>query len=395
MTEIPFNKPYFVGTEGSYVELAVASGWISAGGAFGDRCREWLSERCDCADVFLTHSCTSALEAVAVLAGIGPGDEVIMPSFTFVSSANAFALHGATPVFVDIRDDTMNIDEDLISAAITSRTKAILPVHYAGVSCEMDSILDIAKKYDLLVIEDAAQGLLSSYKDRPLGGIGQFGTLSFHETKNVTCGEGGALLVNDPEYIERAEIVWEKGTNRNKFFRGQVDKYSWVDVGSSFGMGEVTAAFLWAQIERAEAITRRRVWIWDRYHAAFERLEREAFVRRPIIPDVCTNNAHMYYLLLPSLEERQRVISELKKRGIHAVFHYVPLHSSEAGRRLGRAHGDLSRTDALSGRLLRLPLWGLMQQEDVDRVTEALVEIVCGDGDAARAAVSAGRAPSA
>ena len=298
-----------------------------------------------------------------------------MPSFTFVSTANAFALRGATPVFVDIRPDTLNLDETQLEAAITPRTRAIVPVHYAGVACEMDPIMDLAARHELLVIEDAAQGLMSTYRGRPLGGIGHMAALSFHETKNIISGEGGALLLHDARFVERAEIIWEKGTNRSQFFRGQVDKYTWVDLGSSYLPGEVVAAFLWAQLEQAEPITRRRLAMWERYHAAFADLEAAGRVRRPIIPAHVEHNGHLYYLLLESLEARTAFIERLKARDIQPVFHYVPLHSSPFGRSAGRAVGDMARTDDLSERLVRLPLW-LGLEDDLDRVIDAVREAV-------------------
>eukprot|EP01032_Pedospumella_encystans_P025959 gene25960-29324_t len=305
----------------------------------------------------LTHSCTAALEMSALLAEVGPGDEVIMPSYTFVTTANAFVLRGAVPVFVDIRPDTLNIDETKIEAAITARTKVILPVHYAGVACEMDTIMDIARRHNLIVVEDAAQGILSTYKGRPLGSIGHMGTYSFHETKNIIAGEGGALLVNDPALAERAEIIREKGTNRSQFFRGQVDKYTWVDVGSSYLPGEVIAAFLWAQMEEAESINGRRMDLWNRYHAALAPLEAAGQLRRPMIPEGCVHNAHMYYILLDSLAQRSAVIDAMKAQGVNPVFHYVPLHNAPAGLKFSRAHGVLQNTERLSECLLRLPLW--------------------------------------
>lgn len=290
-----------------------------------------------------------------------------MPSYTFVSTANAFVLRGATPVFVDIRPDTLNIDETKIEAAVTPRTKAIVPVHYAGVSCEMDVIMDIAQRHGLIVIEDAAQGIMSTYKGLPVGGIGHLAAFSFHETKNIISGEGGALLINDARFAERAEMIREKGTNRSKFFRGQVDKYTWVDIGSSYLPGEVIAAFLWAQMEEAEAITIRRLGIWKQYHESLSFLEAAGKLRRPQVPEYCQQNAHMYYILLESMEIRQDLIAYLKKNNVNAVFHYVPLHSSPAGRRYGRVSGEMTNTDALADRLLRLPLWpGLEEyQQDV------------------------------
>ena len=363
---IPFNKPYMTGRELWYIAQAHTNGHLSGDGMFTKKCHEWLEAKTGAKKALLTHSCTAALEMAEILADIQPGDEVIMPSYTFVSTANAFVLRGGVPVFVDIRPDTLNIDETLIEAAITSRTKAIVPVHYAGVACEMDTIMDIAQRHNLLVIEDAAQGIMSTYKGRPLGSIGHLGAYSFHETKNIISGEGGALLVNDERFAERAEIIREKGTNRGQFFRGQVDKYTWVDVGSSYLPGEVIAAFLWAQMEEAETITQKRLDIWQQYHNALASLEVLGELRRPLIPVECQHNAHMYYILLESLEKRTQLISKLKGQDVNAVFHYVPLHSSLAGRKYGRVHGDMTNTEDLSDRLLRLPLWvGLGEQQQV------------------------------
>jgi dTDP-4-amino-4,6-dideoxygalactose transaminase len=345
------------GHELEYIARAHANGHLSGDGPFTKECHEWLRRETGASKALLTHSCTAALEMAAILMNLGPGDEVIMPSYTFVSTANAFALRGAVPVFVDIRADTLNIDERLIEAAITPKTKAICVVHYAGVACEMDTILSIAAKHGLMVVEDAAQAILSSYKNRPLGAVGELGALSFHETKNIISGEGGALLCRDPDMAERAEIVREKGTNRSKFFRGQVDKYTWVDIGSSYLPGEITAAFLAAQTMHAQDITARRIAIWEHYHREFAELEAHGALRRPIVPEHCAHNAHMYYLLLPSLEARTAFIDAMKAQGVHTVFHYVPLHSSPAGVSLGRASGALPMTDELSGRLVRLPLW--------------------------------------
>jgi dTDP-4-amino-4,6-dideoxygalactose transaminase len=359
---IPFNKPYMTGKELTYIAKAHGDGHLAGDGQFTRHCNQWLENKVKTHKALLTHSCTAALEISALLANLQPGNEVIMPSYTFVSTANAFALRGAVPVFVDIRPDTLNIDETKIEAAITPRTKAIVPVHYAGVACEMDSIMEIAGRHDLLVIEDAAQGILSTYKGRPLGSIGQIAALSFHETKNIISGEGGALLLNNPAFMERAEIIREKGTNRSLFFRGQVDKYTWVDIGSSYLPGEIIAAFLWAQMEEAEAMTARRMAIWQSYNDAFASLEDQGKVRRPVIPKDCTHNAHMYYLILPSLEKRTEVIARLKEFGIQSVFHYVPLHDSQMGRRCGRASGDLHFTCDLSDRLVRLPLWLGLEQ---------------------------------
>jgi dTDP-4-amino-4,6-dideoxygalactose transaminase len=321
----------------------------------------------------LTPSCTASLEMAAILADLEPGDEIIMPSFTFVTTASAFALRGAVPVFVDIRADTLNLDETLIEQAVTERTKAIVPVHYAGISCEMDEITEIARRHGLMVIEDAAQGLMSSYRGRPLGTMGSLGAMSFHETKNVTCGEGGALLVNDTDLVARAELVRDKGTNRSRFYRGETDKYTWVELGSSYGLSELNAAFLWGQLQDADKITERRLNIWNRYHDAFEEHERLGLARRPIVPDGCQHNAHLYYLLLPSPRQRSMLLAELADAEVNAVFHYVPLHSSPAGLRYGRTAGSLAQTDSLSARLVRLPLWAGMPDEAVDAVVEAVV----------------------
>ncbi len=363
MLHIPFNKPYMTGKELWYIARAHHEGWLAGDGGFTRRCNAWLEARTGAAKALLTHSCTAALEMAALLADIQPGDEVIMPSYTFVSTANAFVLRGAVPVFVDIRPDTLNLDERLIEGAITERTRAIVPVHYAGVGCEMDAIMTIAREHNLLVIEDAAQGVMASYKGRPLGSIGHMGTLSFHETKNVISGEGGALLVNDPRFAERAEIIREKGTNRSQFFRGQVDKYTWVDLGSSYLPSELIAAFLWAQMEEADSITRQRVGLWNTYDQWLKEPEAAGLLRRPVIPAHCAHNAHMYYVLLPDLATRTAFIAHLKSLGIHPVFHYVPLHSAPAGRRFGRAHGPMTVTENVADRLVRLPIWiGLEEQ---------------------------------
>lgn len=371
MAYIPFNKPYMTGKELLYIAEAHSKGILAGDGPFTRKCHEWLEANTGTRKALLTHSCTAALEMAAILADIQPGDEVIMPSYTFVSTANAFVLRGGVPVFVDIRADTLNIDETLIEAAITPRTKAIVPVHYAGVACEMDAIMDIAQRHQLLVIEDAAQAVMSAYQGKPPGSIGHLGAYSFHETKNIISGEGGALLVNDDRYSERAEIIREKGTNRSQFFRGQVDKYTWVDIGSSYLPGEVIAAFLWAQMEEAQSITQKRLDIWHRYHEALRPLEDGGKLRRPIIPRGCDHNAHMYYILLESLEKRTEAIAQLNRQGVNAVFHYVPLHSSLAGKRYGRASGELRHTGNLAERLLRLPLWvGMDEVQDmaIDRL---------------------------
>jgi dTDP-4-amino-4,6-dideoxygalactose transaminase len=374
---IKFNKPFLTGRELQLIQEAAAEGHLSGDGRFTRQCHAWLEARTGCAKALLTHSCTAALEMAALLLDLEPGDEVIMPSFTFVSTANAFVLRGAVPVFVDIRPDTLNLDEALIEAAITPRTRAICVVHYAGVACEMDPILDIAARHGLAVVEDAAQGVLSSYKGRPLGSIGALGALSFHETKNVISGEGGALLVNDPALVERAEIIREKGTNRSKFFRGQVDKYTWVDVGSSYLPSEILAAFLSAQLDEADAISQRRIDLWNRYHAWAAKHEAAGRLRRPVVPDHCVHNAHMYYLLLRDLEDRTAFIARLKQAGVGAVFHYVPLHSSPAGMRYGRAAGALPVTDSTTDRLVRMPLWvGL--EDRLDQVLEAADAALAG-----------------
>src|SRR5450830_1672487 len=372
---IPFNKPYMTGKELWYISQAHASGHLAGDGMFTKKCSAWLEQRIGCQKALLTHSCTAALEMAAILADVQPGDEVIMPSYTFVSTANAFVLRGAIPVFVDIRPDTLNIDETKIEDAITPRTKVIVPVHYAGVSCEMDTIMDIARRHGLIVLEDAAQGIMSTYKGRPLGSIGHMAALSFHETKNIISGEGGALLVNDVRFAERAEIIREKGTNRSQFFRGQVDKYTWVDIGSSFLPGQLVAAFLWAQMEEADAINKRRLDIWANYHQWFSNLEKAEKVGRPTVPRECVHNAHMYYVLLDSLEQRTKVIASLKRQGISSVFHYVPLHSAPAGLRHTTTPAPMPYTDNLSERLLRLPMWvGL--EPSVNRVVTALVEAI-------------------
>ena len=361
---IPFNKPHMTGRELFYISEAHHHGWLAGDGKFSKLCHKELERVTGAARALLTHSCTAALEMAAILANIGPGDEVIMPSYTFVSTANAFVLRGAIPVFVDIRSDTLNLDERLVEAAITPRTRAIVPVHYAGVACEMDALLDIAHRHGLILIEDAAQGYGSSYKGRPLGTLGALGAFSFHETKTVISGEGGALIVNDAALAGRAEIIREKGTNRSSFFRGQVDKYTWVDIGSSFLPSELVAAFLWAQLQEADRINAERLAIWQWYHDFFEPLEAAGSLRRPVIPSDCTHNGHMYYLLLDDLEQRSRFIAALKAREIGAVFHYVPLHSSPAGQRFGRVASTMAVTDRQSDRLVRLPLWlGMGEQQ--------------------------------
>jgi dTDP-4-amino-4,6-dideoxygalactose transaminase len=371
---IPFNKPYLCGKELEFIAQAHAKGQMAGDGSFTKQCQSWLEQRTGCTMALLTHSCTAALEMAAILADIKPGDEVIMPSFTFVSTANAFVLRGGVPVFVDIRPDTLNLDETKIEAAITPRTRAVVPVHYAGVACEMDAIMDIARRHNLLVIEDAAQGMLATYKGRALGAIGHLGAFSFHETKNIISGEGGALMIRDPALAERAEIIREKGTNRSKFFRGHVDKYTWTDIGSSYLPGEITAAFLWAQMQEAEAITARRLAIWNRYHAAFENLDQTGLIRRPIVPHNRHHNAHIYYILLPDLAQRTKFIDAMSHHRISCVFHYVPLHSSPAGQRFGRPHGSLDVTNLLSERLVRLPMFFELNEALQDQVADVVTK---------------------
>jgi dTDP-4-amino-4,6-dideoxygalactose transaminase len=373
---IPFNWPYMTGKELHYISQAHFNGKLAGDGPFTNYCHQWLEQQAGAVKVLLTHSCTAALEMAALLLDIQPGDEVIMPSYTFVSTANAFVLRGAVPVFVDIRPDTLNIDEQRIEAAITPRTKAIVAVHYAGVSCEMDTIMAIAGRHGLLVVEDAAQGVMASYKGKALGSIGDLGAYSFHETKNVISGEGGALLVNKVDFVHHAEIIREKGTDRSRFFRGEVDKYTWQSAGSSFLPGELIAAFLWAQLQEAESITQRRLSAWNYYHQLLAPLEAEGLLRRPVIPAECQHNAHMYYILLPEQQDRQAVIDGLKAQQISTVFHYVPLHSSPAGLELGRVHGDMSTTDSMSARLIRLPLWIGISQAQQEQVSAALATLL-------------------
>lgn len=369
---IPFNWPYMTGKEPGYIAEARDQGRLAGDGPFTRRCHGWLEAKAGSARALLTHSCTGALEMAALLLDIVPGDEIILPSYTFVSTANAFVLRGGVPVFVDVREDTLNLDERLVEAAVTPRTRAIVPVHYGGVACEMDSILATARKHGLAVVEDAAQGIMAEYKGRALGSFGQLGAYSFHETKNVIAGEGGALLVNDPALVARAEVIREKGTDRSRFYRGEVDKYTWQDAGSSFLPGELTAAFLWAQLEEAERITRERLQAWSHYHALLEPLERRGALRRPIVPEACRHNAHLYYVLLPPGVDRQRVLAQLNAQRVNAIFHYVPLHSSPAGRRFGRPHGSLAVTEAVAERLVRLPLWVGLARAQQEQVVDAL-----------------------
>ena len=371
MTSIPFNRPYLTGHELDYIRGAHENLMLSGDGPHTAVCERWLEREIGTPRALLTHSCTAALEMAAILADLGPGDEVIMPSFTFVSTANAVVLRGAVPVFVDIREDTLNLDETRVEAAITPRTKAILVVHYAGVGCEMDAMLEIAARHGLMVIEDAAQGICARWRGRPLGSFGALAALSFHETKNITCGEGGALLVNDRDLVARAEIVREKGTNRRAFMEGLVDKYTWVDLGSSYVPGEIGAGFLRAQMEHAWDITRRRLALWDAYHAAFAGLEASGLARRPRVPAHCEHNAHLYYLLVRDAETRTRFVRSMAAEGIGAIFHYVPLHSSPGGRRFGRADAELPVTDRVASTLVRLPLF-LGLEPDQPRVVETV-----------------------
>ena len=365
---LPFNRPHVTGDEFDNIRTAVENLHLSGDGPFTRQCQNWLQSRIGSRSALLTHSCTAALELAALLLDLRAGDEVIMPSFTFVSTANAFVLRGATPVFVDVRADTLNLDEAIVEQALSPASRAIVAVHYAGVMCEMDAFAAVAASRQLPIVEDAAQALGSHYRQRPAGSFGALAEVSFHETKNVISGEGGALLVNDSRFVQRAEIVREKGTDRSRFLRGEVDKYTWVDVGSSFLPSELTAAFLYAQMHRADEITCRRRQVWSWYYERFAALEQRELVRRPIVPHGCEHNAHMFYLLVSDLETRTYVLSFLNANGVNAVFHYVPLHSSAAGQRYGRVVGSMRNTDAVSQRLIRLPLWVGMNQSDVDRV---------------------------
>lgn len=372
---IPFNRPQLVGREHDYVDQALISGKLSGNGEFGQRCAAALEQRLGSSKVLMTPSCTAALELAALLLDLGPGDEVIVPSFTFVSSANAFALRGAVPVFVDVSPDTLNLDPAAAAKAVTERTRALVVVHYGGVACEMDALLALADRHGLAVVEDAAHALPATWRGRPLGSIGHLAAFSFHETKNVQCGEGGALAINDDSYVKRAEILQEKGTDRASFFRGEVDRYTWRDLGSSYLLSEISAAFLWAQIEQIEKITATRLDIWRRYHDGLEPLEEGGLLRRPTIPSGCQHSGHLYYLLLPRAEMRAPLIEELRSQGVHSVFHYVPLHTSPAGRRLGREGESLDVTDDISARLLRLPLWVGLESE-VERVIAVVQDSV-------------------
>ena len=375
---IPFNVPPFLGTETKYIVEAINNQKICGDGPFTRKCHEWLENKTGTAKALLTTSCTHSLEMAALLLEIQPGDEVILPSFTFCSTADAFVLRGAKLVFVDIRPDTMNIDETKIEDAITDKTKAIVPVQYAGVPCEMDTIMDIAKRHNLKVVEDAAQAVMSEYKGQALGTIGDYGCYSFHETKNYSMGEGGALLIKDASKIEDAEILREKGTNRSVFLRGQIDKYTWVNHGSSYLPSDMNAAYLWAQLQQADMINENRLASWQRYYDSFEQLEKEGYVQRPIIPAECKQNAHMFYLKAKDLEERTALISFLKKNDILAVFHYIPLHGAPAGKKFGRFHGEDVYTTKESDRLLRLPMYYNLTDADIQKVIDTVIKFYKG-----------------
>ncbi len=373
---IPFNNPLITGRELEYIRQALTSKRTAGDGFFTQQCQALLTQQIGAKTTLMTHSCTAALEMAALLADLQPGDEVIMPSYTFVSTANAFVLRGAVPVFVDIRPDTLNLDESKVEAAITPRTKVIAPVHYAGVSCDMDSLMAIARQHNLLVVEDAAQGIFSAYQNRPVGSMGHLAAFSFHETKNIVSGEGGALVINDSALLERAEIIREKGTNRSKFFRGEVDKYTWVDLGSSYLPSDIICAFLLAQLEQGDCIIQQRMEIWNYYHQAFAALEQRGILRRPSIPADCQHNAHIYHLLTESLEVRTALMAHLKQQGIQSTFHYVPLHSAPAGLQYGCTSGNLSVTEDISDRLVRLPLGAAMTMAEATCVVEAVLEFL-------------------
>ncbi|WNL33969.1 dTDP-4-amino-4,6-dideoxygalactose transaminase [Arcobacter cryaerophilus gv. pseudocryaerophilus] len=370
---IPFNKPPYTGNEEKYILESIKSSKISGDGEFTKKCHKWFEEKLECKKALLTTSCTHALEMAAILLDIKEGDEVIMPSYTFVSTANAFVLRGAKIVFVDIRPDTMNIDETKIEEAITSKTKVIVPVHYAGVGCEMDIIMDIATRYNLFVVEDAAQGMMSRYKGKALGTIGHLGAFSFHETKNYTsAGEGGLLIINDENFVQRAEIIREKGTNRSLFFRGMVDKYSWVDLGSSYLMNDVSAAYLWGNLEKADEINQNRLNSWQKYYDGLKELENRGFIELPKIPDGCVQNAHMFYIKVKDLKERTALLDYLKENDINAVFHYVPLHSAPAGVKFGRFEGVDNFTTKESERLIRLPMYYGLSDNEINKIIKSI-----------------------
>jgi dTDP-4-amino-4,6-dideoxygalactose transaminase len=373
---IPFNQPFLAGDELRNLSECLAGGSLAGDGRFTAACHAWLKAHYGCPEALLTHSCTAALEMAAILTEIEPGDEVIMPSYTFVSTANAFVLRGAVPVFVDVRSDTMNLDEGLLEQALTSRTRAVVPVHYAGVACAMDEILEFSARHGLMVVEDAAQAYLATYKGRPLGTLGVLGALSFHETKNIISGEGGALLINDKRFDERAHIIREKGTNRTQFLRREVAKYEWLDIGSSFLPSELIAAVLLAQLEQSVSIIARRLAVWQRYHQALAPLEQAERLRRPVIPAEAEHNAHIYPILLPDAVTLRRLREALRERGVMTATHYVPLHSAPAGRRFGRVAGSTAVTDRVAGTLLRLPLYAEMTEANVDRVVGAVTEVL-------------------
>ena len=375
---IPFNIPPFTGKEMDYIRQAVENQKICGDGPYTKKCSEWIEQKTGTAKCLLTTSCTHATELAALLADVKEGDEVIMPSYTFVSTADAFVLRGAKPVFVDIRPDTMNMDETLIEDAITPRTKAIVPVHYAGVACEMDTIMDIAKRHHLLVIEDAAQGIMSTYKGQALGAIGDFGCFSFHETKNYSMGEGGALLIKDTQYVEEAEIIREKGTNRSKFYRGQIDKYTWVNYGSSYLPSDMNAAYLWAQLELADQINEKRLSLWNHYRELLTPLKEKGYIELPTVPEGCVHNAHMFYIKAKNLEERTRLIDFLKKNEIWSVFHYIPLHTAPAGMKFGEFHGEDRYTTKESERLCRLPMYYSLALDQVDYIVSKVKEFYQG-----------------
>ncbi len=370
--KIPFNKLYLGGKELEYIEENIKSGNIIGNGEYTRKCEDLLEKTFNANRVLLTNSCTDALEMASLLIGLGPGDKVIVPSYTFVSTVNAFVLCGAKPIFVDIREDTLNMDEAKIEEKITDKTRAIFPVHYAGVACKMDTIMDIAERYNLFVVEDAAQGVNAKYNARYLGTLGDLGTYSFHGTKNYTCGEGGAILINNGDFVERAEIIREKGTNRSKFLRGEIDKYTWIDIGSSYLLSDILAAFLYAQLENLEEIKKKRKEIFDFYYESLKKLEEAGKLRLPIIPRNCENNYHLFYVLLPSEEKRNSLIDKLKRAGIQAVFHYIPLHTSPMGARFGYREGDLPITESISGRLLRLPFYTGLTKEEQESIITAL-----------------------
>ena len=373
---IHFNRPFIIENELNYIKDAIDKGILRGDGIYTKKCHALLENKLGCKKALLTHSCTAALEMAAILLDLEPGDEVIMPSYTFVSTANAFVLRGAVPVFVDIRPDTLNIDENLIEQAITEKTKAIAVVHYAGVACEMDKIMDIAKRHNLAVVEDAAQALGSFYKGKPLGTIGDMGCISFHETKNIISGEGGAIIINNDKYIERSEIIREKGTNRSKFFRGQVDKYTWVDIGSSFLPSDMVAAFLYSQLENMDKINKKRIEIWKKYDEFFRQFD--GIIRRPIVPDNCKQNAHMYYILFNDLETRTKYIDYMKKNDVLTVFHYLPLHSAPAGQKYGRTPGKMDITNKVSDTLVRLPMFYELNDAEMNKILKTSEEFLKG-----------------